>query len=126
MRDSTALFGRHLARLNPTHRLRFRAKLPKGDPSRHQGFRFGRIFRRRTCWRKTDFRMENGFMAKTSPGEFIRQVRAETAKVAWPTSRETGMTVVMVIIMTSILGLFFLGVDSVFSWIVKSLLALAS
>jgi len=36
------------------------------------------------------------------------------------------MTVVMVIIMTSILGLFFLGVDSVFSWIVKSLLALAS
>jgi preprotein translocase subunit SecE len=70
--------------------------------------------------------MENGFMAKTSPGEFIRQVRAETAKVAWPTSRETGMTVVMVIIMTSILGLFFLGVDSVFSWIVKSLLALAS
>ena len=35
-------------------------------------------------------------MAKTSPGEFIRQVRAETAKVSWPTGRETGMTVVMV------------------------------
>jgi preprotein translocase subunit SecE len=68
----------------------------------------------------------NGFMAKTSPGEFIRQVRAETAKVSWPTGRETGMTVVMVIIMTTILGLFFLGVDSVFSWIVKTLLSLAS
>ncbi len=65
-------------------------------------------------------------MAKTNPGEFIRQVRAETGKVSWPTSRETGVTVVMVIIMTSILALFFLGVDSVFSWIVKSLLALAS
>jgi preprotein translocase subunit SecE len=36
------------------------------------------------------------------------------------------MTVVMVIIMTSILGVFFLGVDSLFSWIVKSLLSLAS
>ena len=32
----------------------------------------------------------------------------------------------MVIIMTSVLAVFFLGVDSVFSWIVKSLLALAS
>ena len=67
-----------------------------------------------------------GFMAKTNPGEFIRQVRAETGKVSWPTSRETGVTVVMVIIMTSVLAVFFLGVDSVFSWIVKSLLALAS
>jgi len=65
-------------------------------------------------------------MAKTNPGEFIRQVRAETGKVSWPNSRETGVTVVMVIIMTSVLAVFFLGVDSVFSWIVKSLLALAS
>ena len=65
-------------------------------------------------------------MAKTNPGEFIRQVRAETGKVSWPTSRETGVTAVMVIIMTSVLAVFFLGVDSVFSWIVKSLLALAS
>jgi preprotein translocase subunit SecE len=65
-------------------------------------------------------------MAKVNPGEFIRQVRAETAKVVWPTGRETMMTVVMVIIMTSLLGAFFLGVDSFFSWVVKSLLALAS
>jgi preprotein translocase subunit SecE len=63
-------------------------------------------------------------MAKSTPGEFIRQVRAETAKITWPTGRETAMTVVMVIIMTAILGAFFLGVDSVFSWIVKSLLDL--
>jgi preprotein translocase subunit SecE len=63
-------------------------------------------------------------MARTTPGEFMRQVRAETARVAWPTSRETIMTTVMVVIMTTILGLFFFGLDSFFSWIVKSLLSL--
>ena len=63
-------------------------------------------------------------MARVNPGEFIRQVRAETARVVWPTSRETVMTTVMVIIMTTVLGLFFFGMDSFFSWIVKSLLNL--
>jgi preprotein translocase subunit SecE len=63
-------------------------------------------------------------MARTTPGEFMRQVRAETARVAWPTGRETVMTTVMVVIMTTILGLFFFGLDSFFSWIVKSLLSL--
>jgi preprotein translocase subunit SecE len=63
-------------------------------------------------------------MARVSPGEFIRQVRAETARVVWPTSRETVMTTVMVLIMTTILGLFFFGLDSFFSWIVQSLLKL--
>jgi preprotein translocase subunit SecE len=63
-------------------------------------------------------------MAKVSPGEFIRQVRAETARVVWPTGRETGMTTVMVMIMATLLGIFFFGVDSFFSWVVKSLLAM--
>ena len=65
-------------------------------------------------------------VAKVNPSEFIRQVRAETAKVVWPTSRETIMTVVMVVIMTTILALFFFGIDSAFSAIVKALLGLVS
>ncbi len=65
-------------------------------------------------------------MAKTTPIEFFRQVRAETAKVVWPTRRETIMTAVMVLIMTTILALFFLGVDSIFEAIVHGLLSLAS
>lgn len=64
-------------------------------------------------------------MAKTTPLEFIRQVRAETAKVVWPTGRETMMTGVMVVIMTTILALFFLAVDSGFNAIVRGLLSLA-
>ena len=61
-------------------------------------------------------------MAKTSPGEFIRQVRAETGKVVWPTSRETMQTTLMVILMTVLLGLFFFALDSAFSAVVQFLL----
>ncbi len=63
-------------------------------------------------------------MAKTSPGEFIRQVRAETAKVVWPTRKETTRTVIMVLIMTTLLGLFFFAIDALFSSIVQFLLGL--
>lgn len=65
-------------------------------------------------------------MAKTSPGEFFRQVRAEIGKVVWPTRAETVQTAIMVLIMTIILAFFFLGVDSVFNAIVQALLALAN
>ena len=62
-------------------------------------------------------------MARVSPGEFIRQVRAETAKVVWPSRKETVATAIMVIIMTSLLALFFFGVDAFFSTTVKFLLS---
>ena len=63
-------------------------------------------------------------MAKTSPGEFIRQVQAETRKIYWPSRRETVTTAIMVVIMTVTLGLFFFGIDQVFSRIVRALLSL--
>ncbi|MFQ3595324.1 MAG: preprotein translocase subunit SecE [Sphingomonadaceae bacterium] len=61
---------------------------------------------------------------RVSPGEFVRQVRSETAKVVWPTRKETIQTTILVLIMTSILALFFLGVDQVLGRIVKFLLDL--
>ena len=61
-------------------------------------------------------------MAKPTPGEFIRQVRAETAKVVWPTGRETTTTAMMVVLMTAILALFFFILDAAFSGIVQFLL----
>ncbi|MES2445388.1 MAG: preprotein translocase subunit SecE [Pseudomonadota bacterium] len=64
-------------------------------------------------------------MARTSPVEFARQVKAETAKVVWPSRRETIMTGVMVMIMTTLLGVFFVGIDSLFDVIVRFLLSLA-
>lgn len=63
-------------------------------------------------------------MAKFNPGKFIREVRTETGRVVWPSGRETAMTTVMVVIMTGLLGIFFFGIDSLFSWIVKSVLSL--
>ena len=65
-------------------------------------------------------------MARVSPGKFIREVRAETAKVHWPTRKETVMTAIMVMIMTMALGMFFFGVDAVFSTLVKYLLSFLS
>lgn len=62
---------------------------------------------------------------KTSPGEFIRQVRTEASKVVWPTRDETVKTAIFVFIMMFILSLLFLGIDSVFSALVSWLLTLA-
>jgi preprotein translocase subunit SecE len=65
-------------------------------------------------------------VARTSPIEFIQQVRAETRKVVWPTRRETVMTAVMVMIMTVLLAVFFFAVDTGFEAIVNYLLRLAT
>lgn len=64
-------------------------------------------------------------MAKTSPGEFMRQVQAEARKVVWPTREETVRTAIFVGILMVILALFFFGVDSLFGSTVRWLLSLA-
>ena len=64
-------------------------------------------------------------MAKTSPGEFMRQVQAEMRKVVWPTRQETVTTAIFVALLMTILAVFFLGVDSVFGAVVRWLLTLA-
>ncbi len=65
-------------------------------------------------------------MAKTTPLEFIRQVQAETKKVVWPSRKETVMTGVMVMIMTTLLAIFFFAIDKLFDGIVTLLLSLAT
>ena len=62
-------------------------------------------------------------MAKISPGEFMRQVRAETSKVYWPSRKETIATAIMVVILSLLLSAFFFGVDAAFSSAVKYLLS---
>jgi len=63
-------------------------------------------------------------MAKTSPGEFIRQVRSEAGKVVWPSREETVRTSIFVGLLVLVLSLFFLGVDSAFGALVRWLLTL--
>ena len=62
---------------------------------------------------------------KTTPGEFIRQVRVEANKVVWPTRQETTTTAIFVAVMMTILAVFFLGVDTGFGALVRWLLTLA-
>ena len=50
-------------------------------------------------------------MARTNPLQFVQQVRAEVAKVVWPTRREVLLTTVMVFIMAALTAVFFALVD---------------
>ena len=59
-----------------------------------------------------------------NPGKFLREVRTESAKIVWPTRKETLMTGMMVVILSTVLAIFFFGVDALFSAIVKFLLGL--
>ena len=59
-------------------------------------------------------------------GEYAKITsQVEAKKIVWPTGRETVQTTIMVLIMTTILALFFFGVDTVFSAIVSWLTSLA-
>lgn len=62
---------------------------------------------------------------KVSVGEFVRQVRAEASKIVWPTKADTIRMTIMVLIMATLLSLFFLGVDKILGGIVQFLLGLA-
>ncbi len=64
-------------------------------------------------------------MAKTNPFEFLQQVRSEAAKVTWPTRKETLITTAMVFVMVVLASVFFLVVDQVVGWGVRSIIGLS-
>ena len=63
-------------------------------------------------------------MAKTSPAEFVRQVRDELRKVTWPARKEVTITTVMVFIMVTIMAIFCVLVDQVLSVAIRFVLGL--
>ncbi len=65
-------------------------------------------------------------MAKTSPFQFIQQVRQEVSKVTWPTRKETTVTTIMVFIMVTVASIFFLIVDQIISVLIKTVLGLGN
>lgn len=48
-----------------------------------------------------------------NPVKFINEVRAEGAKITWPTRREVITTTIMVLIMAALMSVFFSLVDLV-------------
>ena len=63
-------------------------------------------------------------MAKTSPAQFVRQVRQEIGRISWAGRRETGLATITVFIMASIAAIFFLLVDMVFSNAIQFILGM--
>ncbi len=63
-------------------------------------------------------------MAITNPLQFIQQVRAEVAKVVWPTRREVMLTTVMVFILAALTAVFFALVDIIIRGGLQSVLGI--
>lgn len=63
-------------------------------------------------------------MAKTSPAQYVRQVRQELDKVTWPSRRETTVTTIMVLIMVALMAVFFIVVDMGLSFGIRTILGL--
>ena len=63
-------------------------------------------------------------MPKVSPFKFLQEVRAEAAKVTWPTRRETAITPAMVFVLVAIASIFFLLADQVMRMLVTLVLGI--
>lgn len=60
-----------------------------------------------------------------NPMKLIDEVRQEMRKVTWPTWKEVWITTIMVLIMVTLVAIFFLFADMVISWIVQTILRLS-
>jgi preprotein translocase subunit SecE len=59
-----------------------------------------------------------------SPFKFLQEVRSETAKVTWPTRRETTITTIMVFVMVALASIFFFAADQIIRFLVTFLLGI--
>jgi preprotein translocase subunit SecE len=60
----------------------------------------------------------------TNPFTFLQQVRAETAKVTWPSRRETLISTAMVLAFAFLAALFFFAADQLMAYAVEILLGI--
>ena len=63
-------------------------------------------------------------MARTSPAQFVREVRQELSKVTWPTRKELMVTTASVFAMAIAAALFFFVVDQIIAWVVQLILGI--
>ncbi|MBN9008374.1 MAG: preprotein translocase subunit SecE [Rhizobiales bacterium] len=59
-----------------------------------------------------------------SPFKFLQEVRTETAKVTWPSRRETMITTIMVFVMVALASIFFFVADQAIRIFITFLLGL--
>ena len=65
-------------------------------------------------------------MSKTSPAQFVRQVRQELKRITWATRKDTLFATISVLIMVVIASLFFFLVDLLLSNTVELILNLGN
>ena len=58
--------------------------------------------------------------SRSNPFAFLQQVRSETAKITWPSRRETMISTVMVLIMVVFAALFFFAADQLIGFAILS------
>ena len=63
---------------------------------------------------------------KTSPAQFVRQVRQEILKVTWPEKKDTFTSAAIVIILIILFSLFFLLTDQVWSFAIKKIIQIGA
>ena len=63
-------------------------------------------------------------MARSSPVQFVREVRQELAKVTWPTRRELFYTTLSVLAVSALAALFFFLTDVVIGWAIRLVMGL--
>ena len=63
-------------------------------------------------------------MAKTTPVEYVRQVKSEVQKVTWPSGKETKTSTIAVFIMVTLAAIFLFLADQVMAFVVRLLLGL--
>ena len=61
--------------------------------------------------------------SKTNPIAFLQQVRSETAKVTWPSRRETMISTVMVFVIVFLAAVFFFAADQLMGWLIGLVLS---
>ena len=63
---------------------------------------------------------------KTSPVQFVQQVKAEVQKVTWPSRKETIASTIAVFIMVVLASTFLFLADQILAWGVDKILSIGS
>ena len=64
--------------------------------------------------------------SKSNPFTFLQQVRDETAKVTWPSQRETVISTLMVFAMATLAAIFFFLADQIMALAIEVILGIGS
>ena len=63
---------------------------------------------------------------RTTPAQFVRQVRQETQKVTWPQRKDTFISSAIVILLVVLFSIFFLLTDQIWSFSIKKIIQIGS